>query len=239
MKAPLLLMAQAGFVLLTVIYFALLLSVFHKAIQRTSWPADDKKKIINRIVIFLSIWILFVSLWSGSGIMGNFTIFPFNFLPILAIPLIATVALLFSGKITIILQHISQASLVKLQSFRFFVEILLWILFLAGNVPVQMTFEGRNFDIVAGITAPLVAWLMVRGKISKPVLVIWNIACLALLINIVTIAILSTPSPWRVFMNEPANTIVGRFPVSWLPGMLVPLAYALHLLVLKQQWLRK
>jgi hypothetical protein len=35
-------------------------------------------------------------------------------------------------------------------------------------------------------------------------------------------------------MNEPANTIVAVFPISWLPGLLVPLAYTLHIFSLKQ-----
>jgi hypothetical protein len=123
---------------------------------------------------------------------------------------------------------------VRLQSFRFFVEILLWMLFAVGLVPVQMTFEGYNFDILSGISAVVIALLTARGKISRTGLIIWNVVCLLLLINIVTIAILSTPSPVRVFMNEPVNRIVTYFPVSLLPGFLVPLAYMLHFFSLRQ-----
>jgi hypothetical protein len=101
-------------------------------------------------------------------------------------------------------------------------------------LPVQMTFEGRNFDILVGVSAPLIAVLAFRGKLSKKALLIWNVACLGLLLNIVITAILSTPSPWRVFMSEPANDVVAYFPISWLPGLLVPLAYYLHLLSVKQ-----
>ena len=63
---------------------------------------------------------------------------------------------------------------------------------------------------------------------------VWNILCLMLLINIVTIALLSAPVPFRVFMNEPANTIVTTFPFIWLPALLVPLAYGLHILSVVQ-----
>jgi hypothetical protein len=97
-----------------------------------------------------------------------------------------------------------------------------------------MTFEGRNFDVLSGLTAPVIAWLVVRNKTSKTGLVAWNLICLAILINIIAIAILSTPSPIRVFMNEPANTIVTIFPVSLLPGFLAPFAFALHVFSLKQ-----
>ena len=98
-----------------------------------------------------------------------------------------------------------------------------------------MTFEGRNLDILSGITAPLIAFLISRKKISKPITILWNIACLGLLANIVITAILSMPTPFRVFMNEPANTIVAEFPIVWLPALLVPLAYGLHFLSIRQR----
>jgi hypothetical protein len=38
-------------------------------------------------------------------------------------------------------------------------------------------------------------------------------------------------------MNEPANTLVAKFPFILLPGVLVPLAYGLHILSLRQIYL--
>ena len=97
-----------------------------------------------------------------------------------------------------------------------------------------MTFEGRNLDILSGITATLVAFLVYRKKLSRPLTIAWNVACLGLLANIVITAILSLPTPFRVFMNEPTNTIVAEFPIVWLPALLVPLAYGLHFLSIRQ-----
>jgi hypothetical protein len=97
-----------------------------------------------------------------------------------------------------------------------------------------MTFEGRNFDVVSGLTAIVIAILVTNKKISPSIVIAWNFLGLALLINIVAIAIMSMPTPFRVFMNEPANTIVTRFPVVWLPALLVPLAYGLHFLSFRQ-----
>ena len=39
-------------------------------------------------------------------------------------------------------------------------------------------------------------------------------------------------------MNEPANDIVTYFPMAWLPGLLVPLAYYLHFMSLRQVLLK-
>ncbi|MEX2234228.1 MAG: hypothetical protein WD824_18835, partial [Cyclobacteriaceae bacterium] len=159
---------------------------------------------------------------------------PFNLMPVLAIPLIICVLFVASKGVGEILIHIPPENLIRLQGFRFFVEVLLWMLFIGDLLPVQLTFEGRNFDILAGISAPFIAILAKRGKISRGGLIVWNVVCLGLLLNIVITAILSTPSPWRIFMNEPANYIVTYFPISLLPGFLVPLAYYLHFVSLKQ-----
>ena len=230
MKPDLLLMAQLGFVLLTLVYFWLFLRELQKGMAR----ATDNRNRITRILVMLMLWCAFVSIWSGSGMMADFRIFPLNFMPVLVIPLITVILSLFSRDLGEVLRYIPVQNLIRLQSFRFFVELLLWALFIAGRVPEQMTFEGRNFDILAGITAPVVAWLAARQKLPNAALIAWNLICLGLLINIVSVAILSTPTPWRIFMNEPANTIVAYFPISWLPGFLVPLAYTLHLFSLRQ-----
>jgi hypothetical protein len=170
--------------------------------------------------------------------MSDFSIFPLNVMPILAVPMIAILAFTFSKAGKEILLQIPVENLIRIQAFRFFVELLLWALYLENQAPVQMTFEGRNFDVLSGISAPIIALLIKKEKISKTGLVIWNLACLGLLINIVATAILSMPTPLRVFMNEPPNTIVTLFPVSWLPTLLVPLAYGLHFLSLRQLYLK-
>jgi hypothetical protein len=229
-----LLLAQIGFALLTIIYLGLLLREIKSGINKTSWEITRKKNHFNKLVFTLVGWIVFVSFWSLSGIMSDWSKFPFNFIPIIGIPLISILIYTFSDSLRDILQHINQERIVQLQNFRFFVEILLWLLFMASIIPMQMSFEGRNFDVVSGITAPVVAWLIRRNRLSSTALVVWNLICLGLLINIVSIAIMSTPTPLRTFMNEPANTIVTYFPVSLLPGFLVPLAYSLHFFSLRK-----
>jgi hypothetical protein len=234
MKTNLLLISQIGFAVLTIACLWMLLKALKTGINKSSIDSRAKKRLVRGILLTLVAWLLFVSVWSLSGIMSDFNNFPLNFAPVIVIPLVAIIATLFSKRLGEILGNIQASDLIRLQSFRFFVELLLWALFAASLLPEQMTFEGRNFDILAGITAPLIAWLITHNKISRMGLIIWNFACLALLINIVAIAILSTPSPIRIFMKEPANTIVTVFPISWLPGFLVPLAYTLHLYSLKQ-----
>jgi hypothetical protein len=227
-------LTKAGFAIVTIVYFFLLLQEIQRAVKVSAIEESKKKKFITSIIVALVGWVVFVATWSFSGMLGDFSLFPLNMGPILVIPLIGTLVFTFSKTFTEVLSHIPQHRLAYLQSFRIFVEILIWMLFVDNLLPVQMTFEGRNFDVISGITGIIIGYLSSRGKLSRTMLIIWNIACLGLLINIVTIAILSMPVPFRVFMNEPSNTVVGQFPISLLPAMLVPLAYMLHFFSLRK-----
>jgi hypothetical protein len=226
--------AAGGFLLLTLIYFGLLLRALFRGADQANWPDEKKKQFKRNSILGLIAWAAAVTAWSGSGIMSDFTIFPFNFMPVLIVPLVVILVTTFSGKMTDVLSHVPAHHIIRLQTFRFFVEMMLWLLFIGNQLPVQMTFEGYNFDIVAGITSAGVAWMVSRRMANRSFIIGWNIFCLLLLINIVTIAILSTPTPVRVFMNDPANYIVAVFPISFLPGFLVPLAYMLHFFSLRQ-----
>jgi hypothetical protein len=237
MNANIFLLAQLGFALLTIAFLYWFLKVLRSGIEKTSWMQIAKRRVFNLTTGSILLWLLFVSVWSASGMMANFENFPFNFAPVVVIP-VATILLLvfFSRALAEILTQIPTHQIVLMQNFRVFVEVLLWLLFIVNMLPEQMTFEGRNFDILAGLTAPFVSWMLYRNKISRTVVIIWNFVCLGLLLNIVTIAVLSTPSPWRVFFEEPSNTVVTLFPISFLPGFLVPLALTLHLFSLKQMF---
>jgi len=120
--------------------------------------------------------------------------------------------------------------IVYLQSFRIVVEITLWLSVVRGLLPVQMSFEGRNFDILSGLFAiPVGYYCLVKKSWPSWTVLLYNIGGLLLLLNIVLIAVFSMPTPLRLFHNEPANTLIGQFPFIFLPVLLVPLAYTLHI----------
>ena len=225
-----------AFVLVTIVFYSLVVRTFSRALALSGWDSIKQQRIRTGTILAFAGWALVLAILSLTGVAGNFEIFPANAGPVLVIPLVSILIVVFSGKVRHLLQFIPEKNLILLQTFRFFVEVLLWLLVVQHVTPVQMSFEGRNFDILVAITAPFVAWLL-AGK--KWALITWNILGLCLLLNIVTVALLSMPTPFRVFDNEPANTIVLAWPFILLPGMLVPLAYGLHFLSLRQLSLRK
>lgn len=126
------------------------------------------------------------------------------------------------------------AAIVLLQSFRIAVEWLLHRLYLEGGVPVQMTWSGRNFDIVSGVTGLILGLVLLRGvRVPRAVVLGWNVLGLALLANIVVTAVLATPALHR-FPEGPPNLLPSTFPWVWLPSFLVQVALGSHLLVFRR-----
>lgn len=126
------------------------------------------------------------------------------------------------------------AALVGVQAFRFPLELVMHRAYEEGLMPVQMSYSGRNFDIVTGVTAILVAGLLLAGRMPAWGVRLWNWMGLALLVNIVVIANLSTPTPFRVFMNEPVNVWISRAPFVWLPAVMVLTAFIGHIVVFRR-----
>lgn len=115
------------------------------------------------------------------------------------------------------------------------VELVLLRLFQAGQIPQLMTFEGRNFDILSGLTVPLIYWLAFRGGgINRPLLIVWNLFALGLLINIVGSAVLTFPYFFQQFAFDQPNRAVFYFPFVWLPTVIVPIVLFCHLASLGQ-----
>jgi hypothetical protein len=151
-------------------------------------------------------------------------------------------ALIFGGAVALAMSPMGKqlalglplAALVGYQGFRVVVELLLHRAYLEGLMPVQMSYSGRNFDIVTGVTAiALGGWLVIASP-PRWLVFAWNTLGLALLANVVTVAFLSAPTPLRVFMNEPANVWITHAPWVWLPAVMVFAALGGHLLVYRR-----
>jgi hypothetical protein len=115
------------------------------------------------------------------------------------------------------------------------VELVLLWLSINKVIPQLMTFEGRNFDILSGITAPLIYYfIFVRNNFSKKILLAWNFICLALLLNIVVNAVLSVPTAFQQFAFDQPNIAILYFPFNLLPAVVVPLVLLSHLAAIRK-----
>lgn len=110
------------------------------------------------------------------------------------------------------------------------VEVVLLYLFFYKMIPELMTFEGRNFDILAGISSPIIGLLFLKSKISKKGVIIWNIISLLLVSFILVNGILSAELPIQQFAFDQPNRALVYFPFIWLPSTVVPIVIYTHVI---------
>jgi hypothetical protein len=126
-------------------------------------------------------------------------------------------------------------ALIGFQAFRLPLEVLLHRAYSDGLMPIQMSFSGRNFDILTGGTAVLITAAMASNfRVSNALLWLWNCMGIALLLNVLAIALLSMPTPIRRFHNDPPNTWIAQPPYVWLPTVFVVLAMAGHIVITRK-----
>ncbi len=186
-------------------------------------------------LVLILAWLLVQSIVSLNGFYTITNSFPPRFV-LLGAPAVLFVLILFiSKKGRRYIDSMDVKKLTYLQTIRIPVELVLFWLFVAGYVPQLMTFEGRNFDILTGITAPFVAFYAFRKQQpDKKLLLVWNIICLALLVNIVVNAVLSAPFTFQRFAFDHPNTAILYFPFTWLPCCIVPIVLFSHLASIRQ-----
>ena len=189
------------------------------------------------ILFGLTIWLIIQAVLTIKKIYTpDMTSIPPKILLFGVLPSILTIIYLFATpKGRQFIDSLPLKKITYLNVVRIPVEIVLLWLFFYKAVPQLMTFEGRNFDIIAGITAPLIAYFgLTKGKLSRQIILIWNFICLGLLINIVANALLSAPSPLQKFAFDQPNMAILNFPFSWLPTFIVPVVLFGHLASIRQ-----
>jgi hypothetical protein len=190
----------------------------------------------SKFAIFILLaWVSIQAIITQSNFYLETSTWPPRFLLLVVPPLLLILYLFFSEQGKIFLDSLDTTWLTYLHVVRVPVEITLYYLFVSSLVPEVMTFEGRNFDILSGLTAPIIAYVgYTQQKLSKTLLLIWNFLCMALLVNIVSTAVLSAPFPFQQLAFDQPNVGVLYFPFSWLPGCVVPLVLFSHLVCVRQ-----
>ncbi|MFN8711885.1 MAG: hypothetical protein ACK5Z2_03450 [Bacteroidota bacterium] len=214
----------------------LLLQIFFTAITLLTvylfYRASGKRKLVVLIVL---LWMLAQAGLGLSGFYSDTSAFlPRVFFQV--IPAFATIVFLFVNRKTRAwIDNADAGMLTLLHSIRIGVELVIYGLFTVKLMPEILTFEGRNFDIIAGLTAPVVYYFgYVRKVIGRTGLLIWNFGCLVLLFNIVIHAALSVPTPFQQFGFEQPNVAILQFPFNWLPSVVVPLVLFSQLIVIRR-----
>lgn len=195
-------------------------------------------KATNHSKTTLAILLSWLAIQAIIGYSGFYTVtdtIPPRFLLLVLPPLLLITGLFATSNGRQFVDSLDIKALTILHVIRVPVEIVLFWLFVHKTVPELMTYEGRNFDILSGLTAPIIFYFgFIKKRIGKSVMLIWNFICLGLLVNIVANAVLSSPFPFQKFAFDQPNRAVLYFPFIWLPSCVVPLVLLSHLATIRQ-----
>jgi hypothetical protein len=190
----------------------------------------------NKIVAsLLMIWMIGQGTIAATGFYTNTETLPPRFLAMLLPPVSLIIILFATVRGRNFIDQLRPDQLTLLHVVRIPVELCLFSLYTHQLVPQLMTFEGINFDIISGITAPVIAYFGYYKKLfHKTVLLIWNLICLGLLVNIAYHGVLSVPTAFQRFGFEQPNIGLTYFPYVFLPGLIVPAVLFAHLSSIRQ-----
>ncbi len=194
------------------------------------YKAFTSKKVLFGIII----WMVVVSLLGLLGFYRNTEVFPPRFVFLLGPGILFVLLIFLTKKGREFSNALDLKWLTLLHIVRIPVEIILFYVFMEGLIPELMTFGGYNYDIISGLSAPIMYYLVfIKKWVSYKGLLFWNVICLVLLINILTIAALSAQTPFQKLAFEQPNIGVTYFPFVWLPTLIVPIVLFSHLVSIR------
>ena len=223
-------LVTGGFVLLPLLVAAGFIVACEWAGRRLGEGVTARRRRAVRVGGGVLVWLSVTAVIAASGVLRRFDATPPPFgLLALAVGVIG-IAVPCSSLGTLLARGVPLWALVGFQVFRFPLELVMHRAYLEGVMPVQMSYSGQNYDIVTGISAGALGLWLSRRPVPRWVVISWNALGFALLVNIVTIAIVSTPV-FGWFGKEGLNVFVTYPPFVWLPAVLVTAALMGHILV--------
>ncbi|HEX8288174.1 MAG TPA: hypothetical protein VF556_09265 [Pyrinomonadaceae bacterium] len=178
----------------------------------------------------LAFWLILQAILSLGGFYTHTTSVPPRLFVLAVLPALLLIIVYFIFFRANFIEPLPLSILTILHIVRIPVEIVLFWLYQQKFIPEAMTFEGRNFDILAGISAPIIYFFAFRKqKVNRTLLIVWNVFALILLLNIIFTSVVAFPSPMQRIAFEQPNRAVMYFPFVWLPAVIVPIVLFSHL----------
>ena len=221
-------------------FIAIVIAVLGFIFFGVSAASNGKRNLTPSFVItFLVAWIFVVSVLVFDGYFTNLSGTP-------RIPLVAgftflLIILAFAiPRSKALINNIPITTLHYIHIVRIPLQMVIWWLAVSKAMPMDVTFEGSNLDILSGISAPFAAVFMVgaRSK-SKLGAIIWNVIALGLLINFIQMAISYTPYFYTPSLSKASNLAVFYFPYILMPTFIMPVLICSHLVALNQLIFKK
>ncbi len=228
-------MLPSIYILFSAFVVLVVLLAYRIALQKMAIPAKDRSKrfLMASGVVFA--WIAYLTVLSLTDILKDLSLPP-KFPLLVFLPLVVGFIIFYRrSRNSEVIKKIPNVWPVYFQSFRIVVELILLYTYYANIIPESATFEGLNFDILMGISAPFVAYLVVRKNGSRLIQYVWNILGIFMVLFVGYIIATSMYNPQVWGSNEPLVSLEFiEMPYLLLAGFLAPIAIFMHVVSLAQ-----
>lgn len=186
--------------------------------------ATGSRRRTGAFALGLAAWLAALSGYVASGVMVQ----PMPWVPLfLLASTLAAIGLAASPLGGALARALPLWALVGFQGFRLPLELVLHAWGEGGTIPTSMTWEGSNLDVISGIVALLLAPMAIRWRSAA-----WlaNLVGSLLLLNVVRVAVLSSPLPigWEV---DPPLLLALHLPYALIVPVCVAGALLGHLVL--------
>lgn len=226
-------MLEFAYILLFVALMGAILWMVRLAMRKMEVPLSTQRRRLVTMLLGVLGWVSIQIALSTTGIYNNLSLPPR--IPLLMILPLFVFAFVFlnRNKQSPILHAIPQHIPIAYQSFRAVIEVLFYFTFVAGILPVQVTFEGANYDVLLGISAIFVGFYAYRGDASPRLLIAWNVLGIAV-VGFAAFTFISSFYFPEIWGDTEPNLAFNRFPFLLLPSFFMPSAIFMHLLSIVQ-----
>ena len=216
-----------------IIFFYLFQNYVYKA-ERFS--EIDRAKKRKKFIIYTGSWLLYNIILSYSGTLQTYDLPP-RFPILVIIPIFIFIfRFLRSKELDIYLEQIPRVTAIIFQSFRIFVELIIYGGFINGYLPIEVTFAGYNYEMFAGIMFLFLGFLVfVFNVIPEKIAYYSNFLGLGFLAFIVFAFISLTffPQLWNYNQAQVSLKFI-EMPFIFIASTFMPAAVFMHLFSIKQ-----
>ena len=200
------------------------------ASRRLGHPRESLRR---RVLMAAALSIVWLGL-TPQAPFGLFGVTVSAFMLLFTISNLSAVALGLSPVGRLLAAGLPLWALVGFQGFRLPLEIVLHAWYGQGTVPVHITWEGQNFDVIAALTALVAAVWLYRRPTARWVGWLATAIGLGLLLNVIRVAVGASPVgvPWN-FGADPTLQLPAHSPFGWIVSVCIAGALAGHIVTLR------
>ncbi len=211
-----------------------LISIFiwyllHRTLSKLKVPSG--KKISITVLLLLLAWIL-LSQWLGS--LNFFRVHSY-LVPFIAFGIPYAFSQIVSGSqvLSKAIDSLPNHVIIVAQVFRL-IGVLFLTLYWAGLMPGEFAIPTGVGDVIAGITAPVVAYLYYkRAAVAKKLALYWNYFGILDLIIAITLGAFTAPTLVQTLAFNNPNELILLYPMVTVPTFAVPFSLILHVISLR------